>query len=734
MIAIALLNGTFLDLSEASVRWESVNTLFEENALQNDYSFPFTLKLSDVNMRALGFINKPDVIKTKIKFDVILYLGDRSIPSVLIVNGCKRSGFSVNIAGGINGMSNSDKSLKLLNFITPTADGKIHRAHLSTYSHPDFDTILAFPPHYNPDFYGDNNPDFNGVVNRMETDVGALLVNDEDVGNKYCHVPFLYIYYILKTIFDENGLKMLGSFAIDPEMKTALLYNNYACDKREEQGCIVKAASFFIFDFPCDTDHGDGHVVTWTETSKFIYLSDSPTIPGTKDEDNNWNSVYANEYSIPSDGDYEAIFEVVVDNYSPEYSASGSIDIIYEDPLSVQTIIGTESFDEGGPFDLKVLGSIAGAEATGKIYAQIKNTTEGISGVPDTDRSFIVTFRIGKGATLTITRTDVADFNIMDTDVTISNHVPDITVATFLKALKNWPQLDFNFDWNNKIVYINFAEKTLAGPPEIDLTALADPFPEQIFDAHGKGFTLNYDFGNSDALLEGNFNEIDPSINVSTHDTDLSLPTPIKIGDIAFIKNKNKFMQVQSIESVLTWVDYSDNYYPITVGKGEVELKIELAPMLMTTLAENESITDNANHKKALMPTIREAGNSELFNLGTTNQPSLRVVFHRGLNQTTAVGGNYILASSTTIDLNGNTVGNYNLKLSDDDGWYSRFLEKILLAIDGSEIFEYLINLPVSYLKYRGKVQINYVNYLVKTISMQISKTVKPSVVKLLKL
>lgn len=192
-------------------------------------------------------------------------------------------------------------------------------------------------------------------------------------------------------------------------------------------------------------------------------------------------------------------------------------------------------------------------------------------------------------------------------------------------------------------------------------------------------------------------------------------------------------MQVQIVSSVFTWVEYSDYYYPITVGKGGTQRKIEFAPMLMTAAQVNESATSDPDDIICLMPAISETGSSPIFDLGI-NPPSFRTVFMRGKIPAGTYGGNYIYASSTNYDVNGVQLGSYTYKMPGTDGWYARFLQKILLAIDNSAVFEFLIMLPSSYLKYKGKVQIKNVNYLIKNVSMFLGNTVKQSVVKLLKL
>jgi hypothetical protein len=152
------------------------------------------------------------------------------------------------------------------------------------------------------------------------------------------------------------------------------------------------------------------------------------------------------------------------------------------------------------------------------------------------------------------------------------------------------------------------------------------------------------------------------------------------------------------------------------------------------TKTQTNVASGDPDHGIALMPQIREQGSSVLFNQGINN-PSIRIAFMHGENQTMAIGGKYIYASPTNIDQNGNVLGDYNLKLRGIDGWHSLIHEKILTVIDKAREMEFLISMPISYLRYKGKAQIENVNYLIKNTSMTITiKSVKQSVVKLLKL
>lgn len=697
-------DGVYLDLSGTTLRWETVNTLFEEDALQNDYSFPATLPLSPPNMKAFGFINEADVPKEKVIFDIVLFLDDRSIPSKLIINGIRRSGFNINIAGGFAGLVNADLTLK-----EALADEDVIAiadvTDLTAFRYADWKNKIAFPAHYNPDFYGDTNPDFNGVLNKQDSVTGDYLTNSVLLGNQYALVPFLYYHYIFQQIFAANGMTIKGNYWYDVEASNLLLYNNYALDAPDTgtTSSFVKAA---------------GTQIMMSVSEQKILFSD--LLPDASDPDLAWDNT-TSTYTVPTSDEYSFSMELGVQLLA---ITSSYLDAVGR--LAVPVFFVKMYRDDGvNPLEQIGYTSCYGTAARIIINASAACTAGDIVSVKAyVGATFIANgiYRVANGSLLA-GLTNPAIYNGMANEVVLGNHVPDITVNDFLKFIKNRAELDFKLDWENKEVTINYAKDIMESPPEVDLTSLSDPYPEQIFEPK-KGFTLSYDFGSQDELLTDNFLPYDESRIIGYFPSRFNFGYPAFEGDLAVDYRSCKIWKVVRLGVSLAWIIHSDFYYPIVVGKGEVERKIELAPMFMTVLAPG---------MLALIPTIRETGCSPMFNLGVDNAPSLRVIYMRGVYHE-SLGGTQVYASSTNYDYAAQQDGNYTMKLQGTDGWYTLFKEKIMIAIDNGEIFEYKIMLPLSYLAYRGKVQIKNVNYLVKNISTGISKVVKQSVVKLLKL
>jgi hypothetical protein len=87
------------------------------------------------------------------------------------------------------------------------------------------ETNYQFPSVFNPDFYGDKNESFLGVINYFE----HFYVNKDTNGNTI--IPMPYLAFIVKEIFIKAGYEVNGSIFNDAMFKTAILYSNFALDK-----------------------------------------------------------------------------------------------------------------------------------------------------------------------------------------------------------------------------------------------------------------------------------------------------------------------------------------------------------------------------------------------------------------------------------------------------------------------------------------------------------------------
>lgn len=713
-----------LDIPAADVRWECVNTLFEDNAFQSDFTFPFVLPFTATNMKAFGFAHKPDVVIGKVSYPVVVFIGNGSISCMLILTGTTTKGYQVSVAAGINGLNNADKKLADLNFTQPkenpgagVVNGQIDfGSGLSSVIYNvanNWKSVVAFPSHYNPDFYGAVNPDFQGVVNRVDTFIGTLKTNDV-YHNYYAIVPFIYFHYIIKTIADENGLTLRGTAWYNKDIASLLMYNNYAMDK---SNINVNLRVRMLNDMTYASIPGSYPYSNYRVPFRNDVLD-------ATDPANTWdNTTHRDNNGLHGDYDVTAYIQYKI--------------------LGTTADVVVAIYKNGGFLAAAYPSYLPnGVPATvNDIHTQMVTYSD--TGVLTTDNYevYVITKSVGAPVTVILNtsyfekkKVDGTIINIHDQVCTLKNHVWDITVSTFFQKYKNLLKVRCDINWNDMTLTLDTAEDTIQNTRAIDITDQTDPNYIQTFeDKKSNGYKLSYDFGTSDALLTGNLLPYDKKKYLGDYATKADLPTGVANGYYASVRNKNKLMKVVAS----AWVEYSDFYYTIITDNDNntgKDIKIDMAPMMMTDAAENERLGygGGSPEVRALMPTILELGTSVLFDI--VNTPSFRVVFMKGDNITTAVGGHYVLASATDVDLNGNIVGNINLSFEGTNNIYTGYLETLMLAVDNSQVFQYLIQLPYNYMTYKGRFQINNVNYLVKKISMPLGRTQKPSLVDLLKL
>lgn len=703
-------NDIYLDLDETQIRFEIINSIFEQAALQGDWSFPGKIKWTDKNAKALGFANMLEVPRKKISYRAFVYFETKSfIVGTFILNGGGNNYFNFNISGGVKGLINAEKKLKDLTYEAPgTSDGSIVLADLTTaaldFQTADYNNIIAFPPHSNPNFYGNANPDFQGIVNIVIAEDGTHPQNTADPGgNKYCLVPFVYLFYVLKTIFKECGLTPSGSFWADVEMSKALLYNNYALDNPDDLQLLVLLPANQILNF---------------DTTPDVYINAflDNTIAGTYDPWNYWNN-YDHFYTLPVNTHYVVQFTCKIwgyDSYA-NVPSSGTVKISIASLYgSTYTIIASRIVSVAPGVTVDVNFSVDIPDSTGAdtifIWCSNGDTSGDCKVTMLADAKMIINYHV---------------FNYMNKTIKIKNHVPDITIEELLNELKKAFQLDLVYDFINNKANMDYIDTVLDGAPELDLTSKLGKEYELLFDDKNKGYVVGYDFGTSDNLAQNNFKPYDASKLIGIYTSVDNLPAPV-LGDLAIVKSTNKIMQAQPVGTNLAWVDFSDNYYDIITGNGETEVKSRLAPMMMLEAKNETLITPDPANTRALIPAISETGSSPMFDLGE-NAASLRIVFMRGLN---SPGGMYVMASSTNYDQLGASTGNYTMKMNDADGLYLKFHEKIITALTNGDIVQRDLQADINLLgnrKLKRKISADNMHWLLKSISVSIGRTIQTS-------
>jgi len=701
-------NGSFIDLSDASVRLEKVNPAFISDLYQGNYSFPFNAPATEKNLKTFGFANYIDVSNRVTDYDCYVYLF--GIPyqkaKLRITKGKKRS-FSIVVSEGIKALKNADKKLSEIDLgddiilgTTPTTKGG---AVFNIASNQNWaNSPITFVPFYAPGFYDGNNSDFNGVVNRQDSVNGAFYTNTITSGNNECLVPFIYFFWLLNRIFELEGLTPGGSFWSNPEYSKLLLFNNLALDAgTEDSNTFVKPASQYTY-------------------NAFSDISFQLGPEGTYDNLQAWQ---APQYIIKKTGLYQFDFFLDIIMYQvpgqTNYAIQFGVQYDSQVPVSVWFDTSTQVFSKN--FSLTIN---AGPGDVGKyvVLTYLKNNIAVT--VPNP------LFAVKTSSYVLVTELSSTPINTHADRVILKNHMPDWTVGEFLKEVKNLG-VNFDFDFMNGKVNMDTVKNLLEDSTVEDWTGNAAPDYEMSLEEKGNGFTVEYEFNDTETIVKK-----DESRFIGEYITRSDFPSPTSKYQQAIAKDTNTIYQVTD-SGAQVWTSQGFNYSPHIIGRGTSGHKCKLAPMMMA----NANLTGGtADQNSALLPYMPGKGSSPMFGIGLNNN-FFRLVFLRGENQIGPVpvqkGGVYLYASTGIYGINKNIVGNYSFRLDNTTGILRRNIDKLYTAINEGALVEkelFLDAKQVLTVKASSKRMIDYNLYFIKSLSISIRNKISKVKAILLKL
>lgn len=735
MIGIQV-NGQFLVIDKSSsIRIEKNYPALFQGLFQGDFTFPFTISAED-NYQTLGFANIPSASNKVITFDCYIYLfGLPYQPAILRITKTTRIKFQINLVSGIKILKTAPKLLSEINLGDKTYLGKYpdEIASKATIISQDLDYThfgFTFVPHINEGFYGDANPDFKGVLNMVNPNTGDIYYNTVGGGNKYSLVPFFYLHFILKKIFDEEGLTIKGSFWTNSEMKKLLVYNNKSLDSLNEIG-----GSKIIL--TTNQNYNQSYFNGFSLTTQYLARTKVPIIKGpsnTYDEPLAFNNT-THEYEILQEGLYtftiEADVKINIVNIRLGIFVNdkwiGGID----ENSGLSTTLTHNIFS--------VTYNAAIADIGKKAYLGVQRTYFPYTGDPilSTTWTFIT---INNGATVTVNQSNSTNINLFSRYVYPNKHMNNLTVESLLLAIKQLG-IELTFNTTENSVSLDFITDKINSTTTEDWTSKAVNDFETNLDNYNKGYLVKYGFPENDSLTIDNFKAIDINNNIEDFMTFSDLPPISSAGQTAFVKNLNQyFISVydQYASPQYFWKKFTDYYFTKKYAKGEQEINLSFSPMLMG-MGKNLEPGSNSTLETALMPASNSLGSSDMFGIGA-NDFSLQFCFLRGQNIIGGTpndkGGNYIYASSTKYGLNGHVVGDFDFTLHLDSGFFKRFIDYIYeLSANGEETeMDFRLNAAdILKLSEYFKVSVDGITYLLKTITVMAGQTLKLSRAKMIK-
>lgn len=711
-------NGGFLDLTERTFRLELVNSMFVNDVFQGDYSFPYSVSATQNNtnlLKQVNYIEKSDKI---VEYTCTLYLhGLPRFTGKLKVTRSTINTIWFTIHTGIRALNNIDKKIKEIDLgpdilLGNTQAELLANAKAATQNGDWKQYPYVFVPFNAPNFFNGLNPDYLGVVNRVNSTTGNLLANDFlTVNNKYLFVPWIFLFYFLDRIFKAERLVPSGSFWNDPEYSKILLFNNKSIDTRsEKRNLLLIGRNFKSYNTDNEKIEFDLGINCFDSQGNYDFTNQEYTIT----EAGTYSIKYRLECYPQRAGITPSFFKIDGGSFVFVFD-----NIEYNTLRQSATRFSNKSDWVILNLEFKI---VAGSGHIGKtFYLKYNRPTSFNQGGSYIDMKGGYNETSLQHTWMQVNRLDelaVAPQKL----IKFSNHIDDTTVGELLSEIKKWG-VNFDFDFTNGKVNMDIADNLLRHGDEIDLNGKAEAIYEVDFQNKGKGHTISYEFSDEDkAKLK-----LKPELFAGEWNDYGYFPSVSKEGEWIIDKATNEiYIAKRDAVYGYWWENSGHNYADYLIGNGENKISLKIVPMLMCW-ADNEGGT--ANQNKALMPYYSGIGSSTLFGLGD-NDFKMRLIFWRGLNNNGAAatqrGGNYVLASTGNQGANLQIYGQRSFRF-DSTNFILNNCKNFLAVVNNSEVAEITITMSASDVhRVSGfkKMLVNNDLWLVKSISLFVSKTI----------
>lgn len=218
-------NGKFLDLGNVRLGVQYDNPIFYRNKIPGIITYPFDVPAESKVNRSLfkhpqvssstAFVDSIDNVELYI-YGVLWKIGKLNL-----LSGNSKV-YQLNFQSDSGDLSEGIKQLKLyeIDLGAEVLDYGVTAATYPTYNYALFTVRWD-------NFYGDTNPDYLGYVNYYDS---SFLTNS-GAASEHAIVPFPYLHYLLKKVFDHFGYVLKGDILTDANFNKLVVMNNRALDK-----------------------------------------------------------------------------------------------------------------------------------------------------------------------------------------------------------------------------------------------------------------------------------------------------------------------------------------------------------------------------------------------------------------------------------------------------------------------------------------------------------------------
>jgi len=499
-----------------------------------------------------------------------------------------------------------------------------------------------FPRIYNEKFYGDNkqfNLDYE-FINYYNNGFSYNTIHqDPDPDNIHSLLPMPYLVHIMELLFTAAEYDLFGSFLLDTEVKKLIIHNNYPIDDKRK--------NYFV-----RTSVSSVQVVI---NNGYAFFDDTTTPPN--EDDDNCFDLALHKYTILDIGYYTIILNANIHNHD---LASGA-DAFFElwDTFGGMVTLASQAFvqDVDGTLQYTFYADASYINSYIKV-SWYKNLT---------------TFDIVK-CELSVANTSSDNLNKYALNLNLKNHVPNITVSKFLNAVKDAFGISVYIDSDKRQVQMELCRDIIASQEYIDISKYVVDHDIEVQDE--SGHTYNFDWGNTDALVSGNFKQYANYNYLGEVDYYNDLPIFPGINDVVRVLSCNKIYiyLVDPANNSPAWIEFTDPFYDLVVSDGKASIK----PKLSTLFNKDFPVL-----RKLYEPHIEQVATSAAFETGI-NDFDFKLLIYHGLNNDGA-GDPQPLASHTAYDYQGTQVGDMELRWQGALSLYELFRKPMDSFMDGAE-------------------------------------------------
>lgn len=449
----------------------------------------------------------------------------------------------------------------------------------------------------------------NCLINNWDHSSAAFYSNDItglEVFNKHALSPQLYTKFILRSIASTYGHRVYGDFMEDTATDQLLTHNNVLLD-RGDSIFYTRSEQDGIYDAAFNPNAGSGVQIITQANNEPVFNDE--TTPPNEDIDNVLNQAgTASQYQIQNAGNHTFTFRIVISSNT----TTAFTRLVLRLPYSGSTP------NIGDPFGVIPSGFTGVFEYTytyNAISADVGNYIQPelyYIGVADS-------IAMNAGSYMIVENDSAYNMNRYKGTVVLNQHVPDVTVADYLIALKRRFNLNVIIDLRTKAIRLDYAKDLLTATPS-NYTDILQAATYDFKDPEGLEITETFNSGLD--IEDGEGVTITGTVN-SLEDIDATALEGYSVDDVIYSLADNKIYGVRALNSVLKVARSLGNYYPqFTYGTGKRTLEMIGQPANMeTVLTDADSI---------VVPRFDFVFSSDLFAMGRNDMP-LVFSFWQGL-------------------------------------------------------------------------------------------------------